>query len=176
MNVGNNIAKFRKEKKLTQEELAKLINVSPKTISSYENNRNLPNIEILILLSEALDVKIDDILGINKENNFELKNKYEKKTNKGIIMSLSVSIYSLIYFFLLTYMTSGSIITTSTNSLISLRELIVILSKFSIFYVLSIAFFYFVYYFENKKTKAKVLMFTLYFIVLFFLILLIIIL
>ena len=40
MNVGKNIAKFRKEKNLTQEELAKNINVSPKTISSYENNRN----------------------------------------------------------------------------------------------------------------------------------------
>ena len=36
MNVGKNIAKFRNEKKLTQEELAKLINVSPKAISSYK--------------------------------------------------------------------------------------------------------------------------------------------
>ena len=65
MNVGKNIAKFRKEKNLTQEELAKKINVSPKTISSYENNKNLPNIETLILLSQELDVSINDILGIN---------------------------------------------------------------------------------------------------------------
>ena len=65
MNVGKNIAKFRKEKNLTQEELAKKINVSSKTISSYENNKNLPNIETLILLSQELDVSINDILGIN---------------------------------------------------------------------------------------------------------------
>ncbi len=47
MNVGTNIAKFRKAKKLTQEELAKEINVSPKTISSYETNRIYPILKCL---------------------------------------------------------------------------------------------------------------------------------
>lgn len=56
---------LEREKNITQEKLAKNINVSPKTISSYENNRNLPNIETLILLSQELDVSINDILGIN---------------------------------------------------------------------------------------------------------------
>ena len=56
---------LERKKNITQEELAKNINVSPKTISSYENNRNLPNIETLILLSQELDVSINDILGIN---------------------------------------------------------------------------------------------------------------
>ena len=56
---------LEREKNITQEELAKKINVSPKTISSYENNKNLPNIETLILLSQELDVSINDILGIN---------------------------------------------------------------------------------------------------------------
>mgnify|MGYP005772262479 FL=1 len=56
---------LEKEKNITQEELAKNINVSPKTISSYENNGNLPIIETLILLSQELDVSINDILEIN---------------------------------------------------------------------------------------------------------------
>ena len=56
---------LERKKNITQEELAKNINVSPKTISSYENNENLPNIETLILLSQELDVSINDILGIN---------------------------------------------------------------------------------------------------------------
>lgn len=38
MNVGKNIAKFRKKKELTQEELAQKINISAKAISIYENN------------------------------------------------------------------------------------------------------------------------------------------
>ena len=70
---------LEREKNIIQEELAKNINVSPKTISSYENNRNLPIIETLILLSKELDVSINDILGINEENSKEIKNKYENK-------------------------------------------------------------------------------------------------
>lgn len=38
MIVGKNIAKFRKEKELTQEELAQKININAKAISIYENN------------------------------------------------------------------------------------------------------------------------------------------
>ncbi|MBS5805837.1 MAG: helix-turn-helix transcriptional regulator [Firmicutes bacterium] len=38
MNAGKNIAKFRKEKELNQEELAQKINISAKAISIYENN------------------------------------------------------------------------------------------------------------------------------------------
>ena len=38
MNAGKNIAKFRKEKELNQEELAQKINISAKAISIYDNN------------------------------------------------------------------------------------------------------------------------------------------
>ena len=38
MNAGKNIAKFRKEKELNQEELAQKINISAKAISIYENS------------------------------------------------------------------------------------------------------------------------------------------
>lgn len=38
MNAGKNIARFRKEKELNQEELAQKINISAKAISIYENN------------------------------------------------------------------------------------------------------------------------------------------
>lgn len=77
MNVGTNIANFSKEKNLTQEELASKINVSPKTLSSYENNRNLPSIETLLLLSQELDVTIDEIW-----KNSRRQNRYEKKYDK----------------------------------------------------------------------------------------------
>jgi transcriptional regulator with XRE-family HTH domain len=86
MNIGENISNLRKEKNLTQEELAKLINVSSKTISSYETNRSIPNIEILILLSKVLDTDINKILGLNNENNKEIKQLYEKKNIKDVIL------------------------------------------------------------------------------------------
>ena len=61
MNIGENLIKIRKKANLKQEEMASLINVSPKTISSWENNRNLPSIEMIILIANTLNIKIDDI-------------------------------------------------------------------------------------------------------------------
>lgn len=109
MNVGKNIAKFRKEKELTQEELAQKINISAKAISSYENNRNLPNIEMLISLSQELGVSINDILGVTEENSKELKNKYEKKNFLQIVIIFLISIIPMIYFSINEYVISSNL-------------------------------------------------------------------
>lgn len=61
------------ERKKNQEELAQKINISAKAISSYENNRNLPNNEPLILLSEVLDVPVDAVIGTTKEDKIDTK-------------------------------------------------------------------------------------------------------
>ena len=67
---------------MTQEELSKLINVSLKAISSYENSHNIPNIETLILLSEVFDVSIDDIIESSKEDKAKLSKNMKSKSNK----------------------------------------------------------------------------------------------
>ena len=78
MNIGDTISSLRKDKNMTQEELAKKLNVSAKTISNWENNRNLPSIDMIILLSEALDTDINTLLDINKSNVTEKSNAYKK--------------------------------------------------------------------------------------------------
>lgn len=90
MNIGQNLTNLRKEQNLTQEELAKLINVSPKTISSYETNRSIPNIEILILLANALNTNINSILGLNNENATIINKVYQRKNNKDNIIKMSL--------------------------------------------------------------------------------------
>jgi transcriptional regulator with XRE-family HTH domain len=98
MTIGENIAKLRKEKDLTQEELANKINVSPKTISSWEKNRNLPNIEILILLSKELNTSIDSILNLNEENAEDLKKAYHKKALINIFIIILFIITTICIF------------------------------------------------------------------------------
>lgn len=102
MDIGKNITNLRKEHNLTQEELANIINVSPKTISSYENNRSLPNIEILILLAKVFNTNINDILGLTKNNTEEINKAYEKKKFKDTIINFvlmfSVLIVPIIFF------------------------------------------------------------------------------
>jgi transcriptional regulator with XRE-family HTH domain len=53
MTVGKRIAKLRKERKLSQKELASLLFVADKTISSWEIDRTEPSLEMLVKLSDV---------------------------------------------------------------------------------------------------------------------------
>ena len=66
--VSKNIKKLRTEKKLTQDALAEKINVTRQTISSWENGRTQPDIDMLELLSSALEVGIEEIIYGEKRN------------------------------------------------------------------------------------------------------------
>ena len=63
MKLGDNIQKLRKDFKLSQEQLAEKIDVTRQTISNWELGETSPNPEQLKLLSKALGVSIDELLG-----------------------------------------------------------------------------------------------------------------
>ncbi|MFJ7933669.1 helix-turn-helix domain-containing protein [Sporosarcina sp. NPDC096371] len=67
----------RKKSKLTQEELAAKVNTTKSTISNYENGHSTPSNDMLILLSDALDITIDYLLG--KTDNPSSVDKEEKE-------------------------------------------------------------------------------------------------
>lgn len=66
--VGSTIRELRKNKNLTQEELAEAINVTPQAISKWENNIGLPDISQIIPLATFFGVSTDIILGIAENN------------------------------------------------------------------------------------------------------------
>ena len=72
MDFNEQIKRLRKENNLTQEEMAKKLNVTRQAISNWENNRNLPDFEMIILIAETFDVSLDElILGDKKMNKIE---------------------------------------------------------------------------------------------------------
>lgn len=62
ITIGEKIAKLRKEKGLTQSQLAEMINVSNKTISRWETGEGYPEISLLVPLAKALGVSTDYLL------------------------------------------------------------------------------------------------------------------
>lgn len=75
MSFGNNLKKIRQNNKMTQEELAKKVNTSRSNIANYENDKNMPSIEILNKLSEILNCSTDYLLGKSDiRNPEEIKN------------------------------------------------------------------------------------------------------
>ena len=59
--LNNNLAKVRKEKGLSQADLAKLVGVSRNTISSIETLQFIPIAKLALLLCIALDIKFEDL-------------------------------------------------------------------------------------------------------------------
>ena len=60
--VGKHIKKIRKEKNLTQDELAERLHCTRQTISNYETGKSEPGIEVLIELAGVLEVEINDLI------------------------------------------------------------------------------------------------------------------
>ena len=67
-SIGNRISKYRKEKGLTQEELAAKLGVSSQAVSKWENDASCPDISLLPQLCRTLGITTDELLtGNNNE-------------------------------------------------------------------------------------------------------------
>ena len=60
--IGIFLKELRKEKQITQEQLAEYLNVSNRSVSRWETGNNLPDLDILIQLSKYYDVQLIEIL------------------------------------------------------------------------------------------------------------------
>lgn len=70
-DIGRFIYKRRKEKGLTQAQLAEILNVSDKSISRWENGKTMPDLSLYEPLCKALDIQISELLYGKKMNEKE---------------------------------------------------------------------------------------------------------
>lgn len=62
VTCGKFIARLRKNKNMTQEQLGEILGVTNKTISRWENGNYMPNIEMLALLSQTFGVSVNELI------------------------------------------------------------------------------------------------------------------
>ena len=67
MNIGIKIKKYRELNKMTQKDVAEILEVEPGTISKYENGTIEPNIESLKKLAEIFNVTVDELVKDEEE-------------------------------------------------------------------------------------------------------------
>lgn len=87
--LGNFISKLRKEKGLTQQDLANELNLTDKAISKWERGLSCPDISLLIPLSEILEVSVNELLLGEKLNNNITKSSADKSTKEAIKISIN---------------------------------------------------------------------------------------
>ncbi len=88
---GENLKRLRKEKELTQENLAEFLGVSFQTISKWERGETYPDITTIPIISRFFDVSIDDLLGVNKTREEEKINDYLKLYDEMKLKDLTLT-------------------------------------------------------------------------------------
>lgn len=88
MEIGSKLKKFRLEKKLTQENVANILNVSRSTISSWEVGRSYPDLDNLVAISDLYDVSLDTLL--REDSNMIKKLSLDTKQKKRFTIIISL--------------------------------------------------------------------------------------
>ena len=82
--IGKFIANCRKEKNITQQELAEKLGVSDRTIGNWENGRNMPDLSLFKPLCQELDISLNDLMSSEKVKD----NEYQEKLEENIIHTI----------------------------------------------------------------------------------------
>ncbi len=82
-DFGENIKTLRKQKGLTQEQVAELLDVSKQSVSRWENNATYPDVTFLPVLASFYNVTVDFLLGADYETNKTIIEDYEKSRQEA---------------------------------------------------------------------------------------------
>ena len=84
MDISNNIKTLRKQKNLSQERLAKKLNLSPQNISKWENGISEPSISYCVKMAEIFNISLDSFLCRKLNNYDELELWKEREFNNKV--------------------------------------------------------------------------------------------
>ena len=125
IKIGTFLKLLRKEKNLTQEQLAEQLGVSNRTVSRWENGNNMPDISLLSEIAEFYDVSIPELIyGGRKSENMreeakevaETMSDYAKAEKETLVKSIrNMSLIGLIA--LIIYMVLGRTSVYDRNNL-----------------------------------------------------------
>ena len=110
--IGKFIARVRKEKNMTQQELAKKLNITDRAISHWENGRSMPDAGIMLELCKLLDINVNELLSAKKiikesynehaeENLLEMRREIESKNKKILILNRIITFLGLVIYLLI---------------------------------------------------------------------------
>lgn len=98
MKLSDRIKKFRKDNNLTQSDFAGMLYVSKQAVSKWENERGIPDVSLYPDLARILNVSVDELMGIEKE---QIDVKSFRITKKIIYLGIGILLFvaSIITFY-----------------------------------------------------------------------------
>lgn len=89
-SIGKKIAFYRKAKGMTQEELAKKLDVSAQAVSKWENDMTCPDIQSLVPLSKIFGTTTDELLSADSVKDVQLLPENERHDLKDLTLKVIV--------------------------------------------------------------------------------------
>jgi transcriptional regulator with XRE-family HTH domain len=131
MNIGENIYKLRTEKNMSQTDLANALDVSRQSVSKWENNSAVPDLERIVNMSRIFEVSLDELVFGESS---EIKNEpapapqlipqitlnIKPKTAAGALMLIFGMVFFLLSIFWGNHLWFGEVIGELTGLMISL--------------------------------------------------------
>ncbi len=116
--IGKFIAERRKEKALTQKQLAEQLSVSDKAVSKWETGRSMPDNAILFDLCKVLDINVNELLsgeklsddnyhGKAEENMITLMKEKQKSLRRNAVLGM---VFAILFILMNAWMTAGNIV------------------------------------------------------------------
>jgi len=98
MSFADNLKQLRKEKQLSQEELAEILDVSRQAVSKWEQGIGYPEVEKLLLLSSKLSISLDSLMEteITQESNTQKQNVTGKITITSPVEHVIATCYKVV--------------------------------------------------------------------------------
>ena len=94
--LGERIKEIRKTRKMTQNELAEIINVDPKYISKIETSSGTPSLDVLENIASALKVEVSSLFETNHLKSKDELDKEIMATLKTLDLKETKLVYSII--------------------------------------------------------------------------------
>lgn len=109
IKVGKFISECRKNKKITQAELAEKLNITDRAISRWETGKGLPDSSLMLALCNELDISVNELLSGEKietkeyqsnaeKNLIELKKQIDQTRKTFLIVSYIFGIITILMF------------------------------------------------------------------------------
>ena len=87
---GQRFARIRKQRGLTQEELGEKFGLSGQAVSKWENDASMPDVSLLVDLSETLNVSLDELLG-KEQLPARIVPEEERKDTNNLVLKIRVN-------------------------------------------------------------------------------------
>jgi transcriptional regulator with XRE-family HTH domain len=144
MKLGERLYNYRKKVGISQEDMASKLNVTRQTVSKWETDQTLPDLDKIESICELFNISTDELLKGKKEEVNTL-NITENKKQKALVISGSILLYFIAIIWIIL---SATFLNINEGIMVSIFMLIIGISTVNIVY-------YFISNSNMKKAKEK---------------------